>query len=751
MKFIKTLCVALALIMAFITPAQALSAVRQTSYISEIVTVTAGSFDEAKAQLEAAGYKIVENSNLNSTLRSGVYLGYKETTDKKEAITDIAAMNMTGKFSYSDYEQIMTDYRENIEQTIDNIETFIEEFQQNHDSGRKNASLAYTALNLFKDDDSGKTMGDYFLGYDFSEKSRESMTDTIMQANSEIVMSMIRAISFAGDPDDTTIIERMAETGPDGIEEKYARLFPTVAKARQAMAAEYGAVADTLYKDWEYFYEYILGVENNTVSVGCDGSIVVNEEAFEEKEAEPVNTSGLTAEEKEFIEAVSDISEVPETFDATTDLGLYSLLAGTDFGGGTLLDFFKRPAAAVDKTELYVIVDSMSEGQRGQVEFLGIKEILEGAFSDSEEDDGAESDAVQEYSELTDAVEPVSIFDGVDRSVFDDGVAFTSSAVQHETLTGKSWLDKLGGIVGGDLSYWNTTTIVCWLATAGLAATGIVATVIGKKALEKIPNLEYLKGEADKVLSRAKDRFNRDYGFVSDDGVQHWLVSDERRAEYLAEYENNLKKCTANYNKAQSTVKLAGIIKVASFILLFVVLAFDIYTLVDFFMKEKPIEETVPHHIMSTAKTAYGEDYVYYAAAKTLSGDAADTNNHEADPTVGWLVLYTTKEASAGDPICSDDIKVVTGTTDFGENASFAHLFNETAAINLTDPNYTGVPDTTDGTYIIFDCSASEYAASAISNGAAALIAAAALAVGAVGGSLITAAAKKKKETAEEA
>ena len=739
-KYIKVLAIVLAVVMAAMMPAQALSAVRSTKYISEVVTVVANSYEEAKKLLETAGYKIVENSNLNSTLKSGVYLGYKETTDKKEAITDVAAMNMTGKFSYSDYKQIMADYRENIEETVDNIEASIEEYQINYDAEAKNATLAYTALNLFKDDDSGKTMGEYFLEYDFSDASRESMTDTLMQANSDIVMSMIRALSFAGDTEDTTMFERMAETGPDGIEEKYTKVYPTVAKARVAMAAEYGTAADSIYKDWDGFYEYLTGIEKMIVRES-DGTIGFEDASMIPPAADPINTNGLSAEEADFVNELNQVSGSATVVANMTDIDLYLMLEGTEFGEGTLLDFFKRPAADVDKTELYVIVDSMSEGQKGQKDFVDIKDILISAFSESEGTAEEAADAAEKYAELTEEVEAVSIFEGVDRSVFEDGVAFTSSAVRHESLTGQSWLDKLGTLTDPSSNYWNQTTAVCWIATAALFAVGIGSAVVNRIANGLLSAREQAFLTAEREMQNEVRRIIGTHAR----GGEVLLANDAYDIMDQA-FKDAYSDAASSLRKTSATLKVTGIITAVSFVLMFVVLVYDIYTLVDYFMQEKPEEEAIPHHLMATAMTAYGEDYVYYQTVKTLSGDAADTNNHEADTTVGWLVLYTTKDENAGESICADDIKVVTGSTDFGEDASFAHLFNETAPVNLTDPNYTGTEDTADGTYIVFDHNTASYAGSAIAGGSAAMIAAAALAVGAAGGSIITAAIKKKKE-----
>ena len=120
---------------------------------------------------------------------------------------------------------------------------------------------------------------------------------------------------------------------------------------------------------------------------------------------------------------------------------------------------------------------------------------------------------------------------------------------------------------------------------------------------------------------------------------------------------------------------------------------------------------------------------------------------------IGWLVLYSTKDKSAGNPILSKDLKVVRGSKNITPDASFVRLFNESAAVNLTDEKYTGKADSTGGTYILFTRGESLLTGSAVTNGTAALIGFGGLALGAVLGAVITklAGRKKKEEAPAEA
>lgn len=744
---IRLISVTLALIMAVMMPVESLAASEGTKYVSEIVTVSASSENEAKTKLEKAGYKFVPGSNLNSTLKTGVYLGYKETTDKKEALTDIAAMNMTGKFSYSDYKQIMAEYKENIEELIEDIETFIEEYQQNYGNESQTAVMAYSALNLFIDDDTSLQMGDYFLEYDFTDSARTLLTDTLTQANSDIVMSMIRTLSYAGDSDDTTLIDRLTKTGPDGIEKKYSKNYPTLAAYNKAMAKEYGATADKIYKSWDKLYTYILEVENTTATVNDDGEIVLNDGALEPETEEAVNTDGMNDREKEISKEFSTLKENVNAIESTSDFSFYALLKNAEFGDGSLLDYFKRPASAIDKSELYVIVDCMSEGQKKQTDFLGIGEILLGAASNVEGTSDEAREIADNYVEITENFEePVSIYSGVDRTVFVNGVAFTSNAVAHEALTGKKWNEKLASGTSYSGDYWQTVTITSWVCTGLFTAACATAAVLERAYI-------FAEKAAKEALDSARTVYTRSSLQIRKMLTQKlgiYEITQKEINSWMPNLVEQMNECKVQFEQAQSIARAnrvtASVIKYTCGILLLVALAVDIYTIVEFCSADKPAEENIPHHIMTTTVTPYGEDYVYYETVKTLDGAPADVNNHEADTSIGWLVLYSTKDTNAGDAICSDNVNVIVGSTNFGENASYVHLFNETAAINTTDTVYTGVEDKAGGTYITFNHTDSAYTSSAISNGYIAIISVAALAVGAAIGSLVTVLVNKKKK-----
>ena len=759
----QLLAVVLAVIIGVTASVNAFAASSKKTYISDIVAVTAKDESDAKSQLEKEGYMLLANSNINSSLKTGVYIGYKETDNADEAITDIAGMNMTGKFNYSDYKTIMEQNKEQIKETIDSFEPVIAEFQSNYEAGKPSALAAYEALNTYKDDDSGKLMGDYLLGYDFSDASQKKMTDTFMQANAQIILAIMQQTAFAGDDADDTLIERMVKTGPDGISKKFKGLYPSVAKANQAMTAEYGDTAAEIYSDWNSVYQYILGAEKG-VDVDEEGMVTLTDSILETEEKTEEDYKDIEDEEaKECVKAVDAAADMANVTKNEIDYSFYNLLIMTEYGDGTLLDFFKRPASEVKKEELYPLVYAMSEGQRSQMKMNGLLLTLESALSDIEEDSEEAEEAVEKMQNLTDVYGEVSIYQGVDRSVFEDGVAFTSAATEHETLTGESWFSKLG--IESEKNAWLVSMLASSFVTVALIGTCITASFVQKAQIEaeklavekaNIPykNAKAIYKEADKrydAFSAFLDRKTPTY-----DGLDFYELTSDERLNMFQVINNDMQNKREDFEKLTEAVadpkvgRTASIVKCVSFVLLAVMLVVDAYVIYEFVTTPEYVEENIPHHIMSAATTKYGEDYVYYEAVKNLKGEAQDTNNHEGDAKIGWLVLYTTKDTAAGSPILAENFKIQKDSTSFKDGTSFAHLFNETAALNLTAEVYTGASDSAKGTYITFDRDASTLIGSAITNGTAAIIGVGGLAVGAVLGALLSKlAGKKKKETAE--
>ena len=614
----KVLAVILAVVIGLTASVNAFAASAKKTYISDIVAVTAKDEADAKAQLEKDGYKLLANSNVNSSLKTGVYIGYKETDNAEEAITDIAGMNMTGKYSYSDYKTMLQQRNDIISTKMNDIMVSISKFQEGYKEGTEAAKLSFNTINMYIEDDSKQLMGDYLLKFDFSAKAKEDLTKVFMQGNSQIILAILDALSISAEDTDSTLIDRMVNTGVDGVADKYNTAYPTVAKAVRAMNAEYGKDAQVIYDSWESFQQIFKNVEENYAVDGKDGEY--NTEITEE-----IDTDGMDKETAQFAENLAGLSGDIETAYATTEATLYENLKNTEFEDGTLLDFFMQPKESITPADLYFIVDSMNDAQRAQLETVGLVQMLICAYADTENDDKLTKESIETYNGIVDGFEAISVYTSVDRSIFTDGVAFTSAATEHEALYGESWFDTKSMTL--NVSNEDYLKVITYTSIA----TGFFGAVFLGMQLSYpvILKLKHINDHKSYLLS---------VNSINAFGNEAKLASIEKQMNELQQKSRNYYKSILN---TRSTAFLA--LKWASFVFFVIGLAIDITLIVQYFTVEGIVEEVIPHHIVTAVDTPEGEDYAYYETVKNLKGEAQDTNNHEGDKNIGWLVLFNMK------------------------------------------------------------------------------------------------------------
>ena len=184
----------LALLIAGTLPAQVF-ADSAPEYISE-VKVYEGNCDKA----EEEGFTILCGDNgkpvdlnqgsgstdIGAKGNKKVYLGYKTTTDRKDAITDLALMNMKGGYDTAEYDKLMEGQMS--QQIVPFVESFlaaIKEYRVNYNSekpeNKARAQFAYDVLNKLTDDDCGGAgLGELFLNetvYELAKPEWDALSD----------------------------------------------------------------------------------------------------------------------------------------------------------------------------------------------------------------------------------------------------------------------------------------------------------------------------------------------------------------------------------------------------------------------------------------------------------------------------------------------------------------------------------------------------------------------------------------------
>ena len=195
MKFsTKLISMLLSLLMLFTAlPITAFAATEKT-YVKEVRISTAADEATARQWLIENGYQVL-NANLNyNSNGDAVYMGYTTTTNPDEAITDMAVMQMDGGYSFSQFEAALRQREEQVNAALRAIEQTIREARQKYAAGNENAKGAHQILNYFKEDDSGKLVGDYLL---VDEIDPKDLSKVMLQSNSDFSILLYSMLAWA--------------------------------------------------------------------------------------------------------------------------------------------------------------------------------------------------------------------------------------------------------------------------------------------------------------------------------------------------------------------------------------------------------------------------------------------------------------------------------------------------------------------------------------------------------------------------
>ncbi len=702
------------------TCTSAFAATSKQEYISELILCSASSADEAKKKLAEQDYELLSTESVSN---SGMYIGYKSTNDPDEAVTGISAMNMEGKYSFSDYEILMDKMKENVSATVDGLVPMIAAYRTNYNSGSALAVTVHDVLNKFYEDDSKTNMGDYLLNCDL--KDTTALTKVFMQGYSSFIVDIQQLLFIAGESSgDQKWIEKMGKSDVDFLLDKYIDSYPTPNKAYQALAAKYGDTADSIRTTWNTFYENLEKIKSQYFQ---DDSLKLNSDVVDEKldAAEKAVKTEITDDmtDQEKADTVSDTSDAMSVADNLLDVNLIDYLDGIEYDGGTMLDFFMRDESEVDDTELYTLAYFMGTNRSAQVNNVGLQQVMSRAMVDG---DNVDQTMLDDVVKSLSGFDQVSIYEGVDRSLFEDGIALTSATTQKSTASASSWWDGLfSRAFSNDTDYkWYDLLALYVLPTvaSGLIWAGLhIGTTLYDKSIRAVKTMQ---------LSLSKDA-----------EVTRDVLFNTRYTPKTVGYAAYGKGAVAN----GVGFKIACGLKAAFFVL---TIAFAVATLVKVFINiytdDSKTYTAIPSHIVDTVSTDNGDDYVAYTAVQNTDSKAGDLYNYKGKG--GWMVLYTTKDKTVGAPLTTD-VKIVKGSTNAPLDYDNVSMFGEADALNLTSKDYTAVNDSANGTYMYVSRGDVSTTASAFSSGSLAI----AVGGGAVAGLVIDALLrrfKKKKATA---
>ena len=691
---------ALSAAMIMLPPMQVMAAetepVTATEYISEVRIGVGKTMEEAEKSLE--GYTILKNGDNNADLneKAGggmgsqgervVLLGYKTTTDKSEAVTDLALMNMKGGYSVSDYEALMEkQMKEQIIPFVKNFQAAIDEYRENYNSdieaNKQRAKYIHDILDKFIDDDTGKGLGELLLNEtkfemgdaaynklsDAEKKNHADILTILAQSNGKATLMMENLLTRAADTDEDTWLDRFAGTTYQDIIDS-SDMLPT--EAKDEIAKLYDDDTKKIIGLWDEFSEDLNGYDEAVKIVEAFDESKYKA-AFDEMAKMDENTSAEDAD-RIMNEYAEQQVKMNDAMYKSRLIAVHDKLEETEYGDGTMLDFFSRDADEVEDTEIYPLVASLSDGQRSGLDFVSLQELIVIALTT---DEG--------YADASlDNLEKTSIYAGVDRGIYEKGgVALTSEAERKK---------KAAMQVEDDKTFFSPWTI------AGMAVTAVSFAAFTGSAVSWARNASKLKA-VNAEINLDFIELEMAYGRNMNNRKIAWGVNDV--------YANNpeLKTQFELYSSKTSLAKSLSIGFGVAMIVLAGVTTYLTYRDMQAYYKVDftPIPKYMVDAKDITAYNAKGEMEViknqsaYYKAVECnrTSGDEKYKNigkfaDMNGDVGKQWLALYAVKNEAMA-PILADSLLVKVNETDLPAGYTTGiHMFGSDSAFNLNDSKY---------------------------------------------------------------
>ena len=760
-------------------------------YISE-VKIFAGDYSAA----EAEGYTLLKDGNnpvdlnqeagggLGSKGEKAVYLGYKTTKERADAITDLALMNMKGGYDVAEYEALMEkQLNSQILPFINNFISALKEYRENYNSknsaNKERAKYVYDALNKLYDDDTESPLGDLLLNEtkqelgdaaynalpDAEKKQHADLATIIAQANGQATLIMESLITRAADSNDTVWLERFEEMTYDNLVDATGEA-PT--DAYKTLAKLYDDDAQEILDMWNEFKKHLDSYDEAVNIIAAeDKKDFGNDEAFLE------NYDAKTASDEDIEKYATLTAEIQlhaETVaNAEIDIFCHDYLDDIEYGDGTMLDFFTQDYDEVedDVTMLYPLVASLTNGQRAGLEFVTLQDLVMFSATDKQ---GYKSREVEE-------LETASIYLGVDRAIYEKGgVALTSDALRSNVVEMET---PEKGIA---LHIFSGISIA--LAIAGVSVFAASATM-RNTALKSIAEYNKTISRLQETIRKTKINQKGLYRMIQDEIIwkqeRGTVVTIEhiqgRYGNVIAKHQNILETAKTNLAKSQNPEYLQRLearsancrkMMIGSAIFTVVMVGISAYLVYLDYQAMKDYYKVdftpIPHYMVEEkdliSYNKKGEKVVnknqsaYYKAVMcnrteademySVLGTCADMNG---DVGQQWLALYSVKNELM-EPILADSIKVVVGSTDIPAGYETGiHMFGTEAAFNLNNSYYDWNNDAP-SVYVYFetDNSAPTAAGSSFTAGSLALAGGAGLFLGAAVMAIAFVAVKKKEK-----
>ena len=440
--------------------------------------------DKAKAEqwLKDNGWEPVADLNEGKSSKAAginnavAVLGIKRTSNPKEAITDMAVMNMGTNdkrgYSFDDYEGLVAQKKADIDEFINTFVPALNEYRDNYngkgsEGGKKRAQMAHDLLNKFIDgdpkgdfavNDTGKPLGDLLLDKTkaeigdnaYNKLSKEDkmkaadFQQIILESSGPAVQTVEQILALATDTAEDTWLDRLDGLTGEDLVDRITEFAPEAegqdlapSAAMSLLAAHFEDYSKRLAAQWIIIHEDILWYESY-----CDQyDLRPTEEEFISEKADAHFNALREEDEDRYQDEFKQFDRV------NTYYKILKKISYSGEWGETLYELFCPEDENADFSEEYSyfapLAAALSNGQRAALEFLPLHILLKlGADSDSVME--LDFPSVSEIFKDKDGkeLECVSIYSGINRAIFRKGVALTSDALMQKSL-GKDPYERL--------------------------------------------------------------------------------------------------------------------------------------------------------------------------------------------------------------------------------------------------------------------------------------------------------------------
>ena len=481
---IKVLCIVLAFCCTLIATAEIMAkAFEPKVYVDDVKIYECEDDDdsaaEAKSYFESNGYTYSGiDLNVGTDTDKHAYLGYRTTTNRDMAITDIRMMAMDTGYELYNYQDMVNYLASQKAGTAQTMYAASVVFIDNYLAGSPKAIDAYNGLNLYEVGDKAHTkLGDYIISGKadvkfFTDILVKSCTGTMNAVHSFLSIALT---PYENDLDDET--NDIITTTWAGFTVK-SDLWETIESDDLTtdeindLHKNYNDQARDLFKSIQ---DFVTLYENAKVRM-----------AQTDTEEEIPQADDM----EDAIEVMEDVDREDTDF---LYLAAFDMLNEYSFDNGTKLgDWFvnigKKTSDTVDLMQLYPVVEAMGQAQAEITKTGGfVSAVLNLAENEQSED---LADAVDEAKDKLNELrhtDCVSIWENCDDEIENSTIAFTNDSVRKssaENSLGKKskWqlfkedfeeIQKILGIVVGVL--FTVVPVMVWILSAAVVLTKLMA------------------------------------------------------------------------------------------------------------------------------------------------------------------------------------------------------------------------------------------------------------------------------------